>query len=157
GPHFDIDFKRKAFQLSEEEFAAAYARLQGNQTAPYCLTDMTEAQLDWMTTHALGPRVLEVGCGFGVLAERLGRRGDLTVAATGLSAQNVEMVQRRLAQRLFPKGWEKGTVPLSLGGRSPFPTPSETDAHLSWPVDVQVANVEALPFADRSFDSTLCD
>src|SRR5208337_4265569 len=77
GQHFDIDFKLKAFHLTEGEFAAAYSRLQGGHTEPYRLTDMTPGQLDWLTAHALGPNVLEVGCGFGVLAERLAGRGDL--------------------------------------------------------------------------------
>src|SRR5208283_5301589 len=52
GQHFDIDFKRKAFHLTEAEFAAAYSRLQDGQTEPYRLTDMTTGQLDWMTAHA---------------------------------------------------------------------------------------------------------
>jgi ubiquinone/menaquinone biosynthesis C-methylase UbiE len=40
---------------------------------------------------------LEIGCGHGVLAERLAHR-DLRVTATDLSATDVEVVQERLAR-----------------------------------------------------------
>ena len=125
GRHFDLDFKRRAHQLSDEEFAAAYDRLKPNCKRPYRLTDMTEAQLVWMTRHALGPDVLEVGCGWGVLAERLTRRGDLRVTATDLAASNIENARRRLATLSLPIHWRQ-------------------------------ADSEKLPFADKSFDSTLC-
>src|SRR5207253_2019227 len=125
GRDFDLDFKRRAHQLSDDEFAAAYDRLRPNQKRPYRLTDMTERQLAWMTRRALGPDVLEVGCGWGALAERLARRGDLWVTATDLAASNVESARRRLHGDCLPIHWQQ-------------------------------ADGEKLPFADKSFDSTLC-
>ena len=125
GRHFDLDFKRKAFAMSDEEFARAYARLGKGQKEAYRTTDMTEGQIRWMVEHALGPEVLEVGCGYGVLAERLAGRGDLKVTATDLSSENVEVVRQRMRD-----------VGVDL--------------------DLQVADVERLPFADKSFDTTLC-
>src|SRR6516164_3481561 len=101
GRHFDLDFKRKAFAMSDEEFARAYARLGKGQKEAYRTTDMTEGQIRWMVEHALGPEVLEVGCGYG------------------------ELVRRRMQ--------EAGVA-----------------------LDLQVADVERLPFADKSFDTTLC-
>jgi SAM-dependent methyltransferase len=125
GRHFDLDFKRKAYQMSEADFRAAYARLPEGKRSVYRLTDMTEGQLRWMVENAEGPKVLEVGCGYGVLAERLARRGDLEVVATDLSPENVEATQRRAAE-----------AGLALEART--------------------ADVEALPFADKSFDTSLC-
>jgi ubiquinone/menaquinone biosynthesis C-methylase UbiE len=125
GKHFDLDFKRKAFSMSDEEFAQAYTRLGKGQKSAYRMTDMSEGQIRWMVANALGPEVLEVGCGYGVLAERLVARGDLKVTATDLSADNIEVLRGRTQQ-----------AGLSL--------------------DLRVADVERLPFADRSFDTTLC-
>jgi ubiquinone/menaquinone biosynthesis C-methylase UbiE len=125
GKHFDLDFKRKAFTMSDEEFAQAYARLGKGQKAAYRTTDMTEGQIRWMVEKAIGPEVLEVGCGYGVLAERLAERSDLKVTATDLSAENVEVVRQRM----------------------------KTDGVA---VNLQVADVERLPFSDKSFDTTLC-
>src|SRR5262245_46207064 len=71
GPDFDLDFKRKAHEMSEEEFAAAYARLAVKGGGRYRATDMTKAEIDWMVKEAIGPDVLEVGCGQGALALRL--------------------------------------------------------------------------------------
>ena len=86
---------------------------------------MTEGQLRWMVEKSIGPEALEVGCGYGVLAERLAGRGDLKVTATDLSAENVEVVRERMqAERVT--------------------------------LDLQVADVERLPFPDKSFDTTLC-
>jgi len=39
GPDFDLDFKRKAFGMTEEEFAAACARLRGGRKKAYRVTD----------------------------------------------------------------------------------------------------------------------
>jgi len=107
GPEFDLDFKRRALQLSDEEFAAAYDRLKPNEKKPYRQTDMTEGQLGWMTRHAIGPDVLEVGCGWGVLAERLARRGDLSVMATDLAASNIANARRRLENEGLPIQWQQ--------------------------------------------------
>jgi SAM-dependent methyltransferase len=97
GRNFDPDFKRSAHAMTEAEFAGAYARLGAGPKGRYRLTDMTEAELEWMTANAVGPEVLEVGCGHGVLAERLARRGDLRVTASDMSAADVEVVRERLS------------------------------------------------------------
>src|SRR5580698_1803613 len=66
GRNFDIDFKRKAFNMSDEEFAAAYAK-----RTPERPTDVTDKQIEWIIRNTLGPTALEVGCGNGFLAEQL--------------------------------------------------------------------------------------
>src|SRR5262249_37496998 len=72
------------------------ARLPSGREKAYRTTDMADRQIGWMLEHAIGPDVLEVGCGYGVLAERLAARGDLRVTATDLSAENIEVVRRRV-------------------------------------------------------------
>jgi ubiquinone/menaquinone biosynthesis C-methylase UbiE len=119
GPNFDMDFKRKAFDMSDEEFAAAYVK-----RSPDRPTDLTEKQIEWMVRNALGPEVLEVGCGNGYLAERLVARADFKVTATDLSESFIEAVRRRLV------------------GSKHVP-------------ELRTANVERLPFADKSIDSSL--
>jgi SAM-dependent methyltransferase len=125
GPKFDLDFKRKAYSMTEEEFKEAYACLQVKGKDRYRPTDMTEAELDWMTRNALGPDVLEVGCGHGMLTMRLAERGDLHVTGTDFSDDDVDFVRCRAAEN---------------GLR----------------INVQVANLEQLPFPDGSFDTVLC-
>jgi ubiquinone/menaquinone biosynthesis C-methylase UbiE len=95
GRSFDLDFKRKAYDMSCAEFAAAYARLPSGCKHAYRTTDMTDRQIEWMVGSAVGPEVLEVGCGYGVLAERMAARREFLVTATDLSTQNVELVRRR--------------------------------------------------------------
>ena len=69
GSQFDLDFKQRAFQMSDREFAEAYAKLaQGG--ARFRDTDTTPAQLAAIVDAAQGS-VLEVGSGNGVIAERL--------------------------------------------------------------------------------------
>jgi ubiquinone/menaquinone biosynthesis C-methylase UbiE len=125
GPHFDLDFKRKAHQMTDAEFSAAYARLPRGRRRPYRDTDMTEAQMRWMVAETVGSMVLEVGCGHGHLAKRLAQEANRIVTATDLSYENVRVARART--------------------KSPG---SE--------VNVAVANMESLPFADKSFDTTLC-
>jgi len=69
GPRFDLDFKERAFRMSDREIAQAYDELaQGG--ARFRDTDTTPAQIDAIVEAARG-RVLEVGCGNGAIAERL--------------------------------------------------------------------------------------
>lgn len=123
GRHFDLDFKRRAFAMSAEQFAAAYARLPRGRRSAYRNTDMTAGQIRWAVDNAVGPDVLEVGCGHGVLARRLAAAG-FAVTATDLSPENLEAVRRA----------------VSAGPR----------------LRLQIADAERLPFADRSFDTTVC-
>ena len=125
GANFDLDFKRKAHDMSEAEFLDAYARLEVKGKGRYRPTDMTEDELDWMTSNTLGPEVLEVGCGQGELALRLAARDDLRVTATDLCPADVEGVRVRAASRGLA-------------------------------IRAEVANLEQLPFLNKSFDTVLC-
>src|SRR5262249_44710097 len=87
-------------------------------------TDMTEGQMCWMLAEAVGPMVLEVGCGHGHLARRLAQQSDWTITATDLSHENVKVAAAQ-------------TKPGSS-------------------LDMAVANIESLPFPNKSFDTTLC-
>jgi len=77
GPTFDLDFKERAFAMSKQEFAAAYAALESGG-ARYRDTDTTPGQIDAIAAESRG-RVLEVGCGNGAVAARLRADGrDVT-------------------------------------------------------------------------------
>ena len=78
GPRFDLDFKQRAFTMSSREIADAYAALDAGG-GRYRDTDTTPAQIDAIVEAARG-RVLEVGCGNGVVAERLVAAGRELVA-----------------------------------------------------------------------------
>jgi ubiquinone/menaquinone biosynthesis C-methylase UbiE len=92
GSNFDLDFKERAFHLSDKEIAQAYDDLaQGG--ARFRDTDTTPAQIDAIITAARG-RVLEVGCGNGIVAERLAQAGH-EVVAVDVTAGSAEETQRR--------------------------------------------------------------
>ena len=78
GPAFDLDFKERAFTMSPQQFAAAYAALESGGSR-YRDTDTTPAQIEAIVSDARG-RVLEVGCGNGAIAERLRAAGCEVVA-----------------------------------------------------------------------------
>jgi ubiquinone/menaquinone biosynthesis C-methylase UbiE len=90
GKSFDLDFKQRAFHLSDREIAEAYDRLaQGG--ARFRDTDTTPAQLDAIVNAARG-RILEVGCGNGAIAERLrGSHDVVAVDVTPTSALETRM------------------------------------------------------------------
>ena len=125
GPNFDVDFKRKAPFMTDAEFAAAYAKVAEGRSERYRPTDMTEGQIEWVLKETTPGEVLEVGCGYGVLSERLAARPDVRVTSTDLCDSVVDSLRARLADR----------------GQS---------------IATRVANLEKLPFADRSFDTTVC-
>lgn len=78
GPSFDLDFKERAFHMTDREIAEAYSELaQGG--ARFRDTDTTPDQIAAILDAARG-RVLEVGCGNGQLAERLKDRRHEVVA-----------------------------------------------------------------------------
>jgi ubiquinone/menaquinone biosynthesis C-methylase UbiE len=76
GPTFDLDFKERAFRMTDREIAEAYSELaQGG--ARFRDTDTTPDQIAAILDAARG-RILEVGCGNGQLADRLrDRRHDV--------------------------------------------------------------------------------
>ena len=78
GPAFDLDFKERAFAMSPREIADAYAALDSGN-ARYRDTDTTPGQIAAIALAARG-RVLEVGSGNGVVAERLAAAGHELVA-----------------------------------------------------------------------------
>jgi ubiquinone/menaquinone biosynthesis C-methylase UbiE len=78
GKNFDLDFKERAFQMSDREIAEAYDELaQGG--ARFRDTDTTPAQLEAIVAATEGS-VLEVGCGNGRVAQTLRERGHEVVA-----------------------------------------------------------------------------
>lgn len=92
GSNFDLDFKQRAFHMSDREFADAYARLaQGG--ARFRDTDTTPDQIAAILAAAQGT-VLEVGSGNGVIAEQLRHAGH-SVVAVEVTADSANETARR--------------------------------------------------------------
>lgn len=92
GKAFDLDFKARAFHMSDREFADAYAKLaQGG--ARFRDTDTTPDQIAAIVDAAHGS-VLEVGSGNGVIAERLRSAGHPVVAVEVTRESAEETVHR---------------------------------------------------------------
>lgn len=89
-----LDFKDKAFQMSEEEFRETYRRLSNVSFERE--TDLNEASIRRILEEVRGPKVLEVGCGKGFLARTLIDQG-LEVSVADIVVQDEVKV---LAPRL---------------------------------------------------------
>ncbi|MFO0559095.1 MAG: class I SAM-dependent methyltransferase [Polyangiales bacterium] len=74
GPEVDLflDFKRRALNLSDEEFAEVYRR--AHQFVIERETDLTKSSLAAVLDAVVGQTVLEVGCGNGYLSNQLSTR-----------------------------------------------------------------------------------
>lgn len=106
GPTFDLDFKHRAFRMSDREIAEAYDELaQGG--ARFRDTDTTPAQIDAIIEASRG-RVLEIGCGNGTVAERLRDAGREVIAV------DVTMGSARQTQ-------ERAHCPVALAGLPDLP------------------------------------
>jgi len=90
---FDLDFKERAFFMTQRDFRAAYEALGVGIDRP---SDATERQREFLITMACGPDVLEVGCGNGQLALEMARRG-LHVWACDMSRFSLASVEQKAA------------------------------------------------------------
>jgi ubiquinone/menaquinone biosynthesis C-methylase UbiE len=105
GGVFDLDFKEKAFRMSDAEFAMAYERLAAG-VERYRPSDTTDGQMRAIVEAAVGPRVLEVGCGNGALTAALARAGHAVTAVDvgqhSLAAARTAAASARLAAAALP-------------------------------------------------------
>lgn len=95
GAPFDLDFKERAFSMSPAEFAAAYERLAAGADR-YRTSDTTDAQMAAIVDAAAGRRVLEVGCGNGMLTAALVRGG---FEVTAVDVAHGSLAETRIAGR----------------------------------------------------------
>jgi 2-polyprenyl-3-methyl-5-hydroxy-6-metoxy-1,4-benzoquinol methylase len=91
---FDLDFKERAFFMTEQEFRAAYAAVGLGVDRQ---SDATEGQREFLIAMARGPNVLEVGCGNGELALEMARRG-FRICACDMSVFSLALVEQRTAK-----------------------------------------------------------
>lgn len=111
-----LDFKDRAFALSDPEFAEVYCRV--NDASPLQgETDLNGRCTKKILGNLRGGTVLEAGCGRGYLAGRMARTHEVTAT---------DIVLDEVAVARYPD------------------------------VDFIAANVEDLPFPDKSFDTVVC-
>jgi SAM-dependent methyltransferase len=92
--HFDVDFKRHAAVMTDEELSQTYLKAAGMAGSRVRDTDLTEGQIRWILEACAGESVLEIGSGSGHLATALARAGK-TVTATELYASLLAPIEER--------------------------------------------------------------
>jgi ubiquinone/menaquinone biosynthesis C-methylase UbiE len=80
-----LDFKEKAFQMTEAEFREAYSRV--SNVAFQRDTDLNNRSIVRILEEVRGPKVLEVGCGKGYLARLLLRETNHHLTVTDIVIQ----------------------------------------------------------------------
>ena len=85
----DIDFKTKAFYMSEDEFIDAYEKI-----SPMRETDNTKKTISFVLNNLKGENILEVGCGNGDMSIECVNLGH-KVMATDLASSNLEIVTQK--------------------------------------------------------------
>lgn len=96
GGAVDLDFKEKAFTMSASEVTAAYTRLP-TTARQFRDSDTTRDQAASIVAAAIGPRVLEVGCGNGMVTRLLAERG-FDVVASDIGEDGLLTARRRVSR-----------------------------------------------------------
>jgi ubiquinone/menaquinone biosynthesis C-methylase UbiE len=112
-PRADLDFKRNALFMSDQEFAEAYAAVQTERGSEW--SDLDQSHVEFLLENLAPGTVLEVGAGCGHYAVEAARQGRRVTA--------VEMDPSRLPV-IRERGQKQG-VAVALAGsrleRLPFP------------------------------------
>jgi ubiquinone/menaquinone biosynthesis C-methylase UbiE len=90
--HVFLDFKQRALTMSDEEFAAVYRDIKSNLIERE--TDLTDACAEAVQSDVVGPQVLEVGCGKGLLAAKMSERWDVTAVDIALDDSVIAQNQK---------------------------------------------------------------
>ena len=82
-----LDFKTRAMTMSDAEMAEVYGKIREGVVERD--TDLNDASVHAILRDAVGPQVLEVGCGVGYLATRLAERAQVTAVDIALDSDVV--------------------------------------------------------------------
>jgi SAM-dependent methyltransferase len=74
--HHFMNFHSRVYQMTDAEYSGVYEATRG--VAIERDTDLNDACLERILMHAVGPKVLETGCGGGFLAKKLAERFEVT-------------------------------------------------------------------------------
>lgn len=85
----DIDFKRKVFYMTENDFVSAYEKL-----SPMRNTDNTFLTNDFVIKNLIGNKILEVGSGNGDMAIKCAKIGK-DVVASDIASENIKIIQKK--------------------------------------------------------------
>ncbi len=75
--HYFFDFKEQVASISDESISEMYSeissvKIQDNNT------DLSKSMIHEVYSNIIGERILDVGCGNGVLADQLSNKGEVT-------------------------------------------------------------------------------
>jgi len=89
----DMDFKRKAFNMTEDEFVNAYEKL-----SPMRSTDNTILTNNFVIENIFGNKILEVGSGNGDMAIECLKLGK-NIIASDIAEENLKIIQKRAVKK----------------------------------------------------------
>jgi 2-polyprenyl-3-methyl-5-hydroxy-6-metoxy-1,4-benzoquinol methylase len=87
----DIDFKRKALLMTDQEFNDAYEKL-----VPMRDTDNTNDTINFVLKNIVGNSILEVGCGNGDMSISIAKLNK-KVMASDIAEGNIRIVKEKVA------------------------------------------------------------
>src|SRR5688500_17918068 len=122
------------------------------------LHEINPLRLDWIDRHAglAGKKVLDVGCGGGILAEAMARRGA-EVTGIDLAEKGLRVAELHLAESGLAVRYEKATAEdyaAAHGGEFDVVTCMELLEHVPEPAGMVAACARLVRPGGRSFSAT---
>ena len=87
--HYFFDFKEQVASLSDETISEIYSEI-GSVKIQDNNTDLSKSMIHEVYSNTIGESILDVGCGNGVLAEQLSKKGKVTACDILIDDQTVK-------------------------------------------------------------------